>query len=192
MPEEIIETAVEDMQIDVNTDMDSDEEETGQAEEMLPDSEDEVADLPPGMTDEGLRDYLRARYARSISADMRIREHFVRLARQAEAAKERYPDFDLAREMENPVFARLTAPGVGIDPETAYEVVHGRNLRRQQRSEDIRRITRAVASGSLRPDENALTGSQAAPGIATDPRNLSPQARRDIRRRVEKGERVTF
>jgi len=188
MPEEMLENTMEDVQTGLNTDA----EETGQADAVFPAGDDEGTDLPPGMTDEGLRGYLRASHARSIYTDMRIREHFTRLARQAQAAKERYPDFDLSREMENPVFARLTAPGVGIDPETAYEVVHGRSLRTLQRHEDIRRIAHAVASGSLRPDENALMGSQAAPGIATDPRNLSPQARQDIRRRVEKGERVTF
>ena len=155
-------------------------------------AEDDGPGLPPGMTGDGLRQFLNARHAREISADMRLRAHYERLSRQAGELKARYPGFDLAAEMRDPVFVRLTAPGVDIDPGTAYEIVHRHSLREAQRRADLQRAAEAVRSGSLRPDESALSGVHAAQPVRTDPRNLSADDRRDIRRRVERGERVMF
>ena len=152
----------------------------------------EADDLPPGMSPEGLRRFLSARHAREICADRRMQAHYAALAARGEALKAEYPDFDLAREMEDPTFARLTAPGVDIDPGTAYEIVHRHALQKARRSADLLRAAQAVSAGSLRPDESALTGTRAAAAVRTDPRNLSSQDRKDIRRRVERGERVTF
>lgn len=158
-------------------------------DQAFPDSAD---DLPPGMTESGLRQYLYARHARQIASDMRLREHYSRLARRAEALRDSYPDFDLADEMRDPVFARLTAPGVDLDPADAYEVVHRHSLAEARRRADLQRAAQAVFSGSLRPSESALSGVYASVPVKTDPRSLSPDDRRDIRRRVERGERVTF
>lgn len=148
--------------------------------------------LPPGVTEQALRRFLQARHAREIGAEIRLREHYVRLAQQAEALKAVYPDFDLAREMQNPDFVRLTAPGVDIDPGTAYEIIHRRDLQKDVRAAERRRISRAIQSGSYRPAENALAGSHASTPVHTDPRNLSTEDRKDIHRRVARGERVTF
>ena len=149
-------------------------------------------DIPHGMSREGLRRFLRARHAREICADRRMMEHYAALFARAEELKAEYPDFDLAREMENPIFVRLTAPGVDIDPGTAYEIIHRRDLEKARRSEDFARTVQAVRSGSLRPDESALTGARAAVPVRTDPKNLSAEDRKDIRKRVQRGERVTF
>lgn len=159
----------------------------------IPDVESESAeDMPPGVTEEGLRRFLNARHAREIEADMRLREHFVRLNRQAEALKEQYPGFDLAKEMQDPTFARLTAPGVDIDPGTAYEIVHRRSLDKARQQAELQKAAKAVVSGSFRPSESALAGTHISVPVRTDPRNLSSDDLRDIRRRVERGERVTF
>ena len=109
-----------------------------------------------------------------------------------EELKAQYPDFDLAKEMQDPVFARLTAPGVEIDPGTAYEIVHRQSLRKARQQEDLQRAAQAVVSGSYRPSEGALSGIHASVPVRTDPRNLSSDDLRDIRKRVERGERVTF
>ena len=162
-------------------------------EDVLPSIEEaDISDLPPGMTEDGLRQFLRARHAREISADMRMHDHYAGLVRQAEELNAQYPGFDLAREMQNPIFVRLTAPGVGIDPGTAYEIVHRRSLREADRRAGFERAAQAVRSGSLRPSESALSGVYASTPVKTDPRNLSSDDRKAIRRRVERGERVTF
>lgn len=149
-------------------------------------------DLPPGVSEEGLRYFLNARHARQIAADMQLRDHFNRLARQTQALKQQYPDFDLTREMQNPTFARLTAPGVGIDPAIAYEVVHHHSLRESTRQNDLVRIGQAIRAGALRPGENALVGTHMPSPMRTDPRSLSPADRLDIHRRVARGERVVL
>lgn len=161
--------------------------------EELPEAEmPDEDDLPGGMTREGLRHALNARHAREIYADMRLKEHFTRLSERAAALKEKYPDFDLAGEMQNPAFARLTAPGVGIDPADAYEIVHRQSLMENARRRDLERISLAIQSGSFRPSESAMTDARVNSPMRADPRNLSMEDRRDIRRRVERGERVTF
>lgn len=148
--------------------------------------------LPPGFSENSLRGFLNARHAREIAADMHLRSHYENLSQQASALKQQYPDFDLAREMRDPVFARLTSPGVGIDPATAYEIVHHKSLRASDRHDDLCRISRAIRSGSLRPSENALTGNHNASPVKTDPRSLSAADRIDIRNRVARGERVVL
>ena len=149
-------------------------------------------DLPPGVSEEGLRNFLNARHARQIAVDMQLRDHFNLLTQQAQALRQQYPDFDLAQEMQNPIFARLTAPGVGIDPAIAYEVVHHRSLRESSRQNDLVRIGQAIQAGSLRPGENALISTHMPSPARTDPRNLSSADRLDIHRRVARGERVVL
>lgn len=43
--------------------------------------------------------------------------HILGLQQQAEAMRESWPDFDLVKELQNPVFLQLTAPGTGIGVE---------------------------------------------------------------------------
>jgi len=193
MPEEFIENTEQatdevDGKIPEDTAVETDDVQEDIPAEVTADE----SNLPPGMTEEGLRKFLSARHAREISADMRLHDHYARLVRQAEELKAQYPGFDLASEMRNPVFARLTAPGVDIDPGTAYEIVHRHSIREADRFAGLQRAAEAVRSGSLRPAESALSGVHAPAPVRTDPRNLSPDDRRDIRRRVERGERVMF
>ena len=99
---------------------------------------------------------------------------------RAEAIKREYPDFDLERELENPTFARLL--NNGVDPKIAFEVVHhGEQSRREER----------LAQNAARPVENGLTGLSAAVS-KSDPRALSRQERRELRRRAARGEEIVW
>lgn len=126
--------------------------------------------------------------------EQRMRQHFDGLAQQAEQVKQLYPDFDLLTEMNNPTFARLTAPNSGIDVRTAYEAVHRDELRgaemqfAAQRSAE--RVANAVRSNSARPVENGLSGQQGASVVKTDPRTFTNADRREIRDRVRRGEKI--
>jgi hypothetical protein len=126
--------------------------------------------------------------------EQRMRQHFDGLAQQAEQVKQLYPDFDLLTEMQNPTFARLTAPNSGIDVRTAYEAVHRDELRgaemqfAAQRSAE--RVANAVRSNSARPVENGLSGQQGASVVKTDPRTFTTADRREIRDRVRRGEKI--
>ena len=55
----------------------------------------------------------KAEQNRTIQEQM-IQQHFVKLEQQSEAMKKVFPNFDLRTEHQNPAFARMTAPGVGI------------------------------------------------------------------------------
>lgn len=155
-------------------------------------SPDEDFDLPPGLTRERLKTLLNQRHAREIAEDMRLRRHFTRLHQQVDALKDQYPDFDLSREMANPLFARLTAPEVAIDPATAYEIIHRQSLEKARQETRQRQLSQIALSSALRPRENALTGVHAAAPMKTDPRHLSESDRQAIRQRVARGERIVL
>lgn len=155
-------------------------------------SPDEDLDLPPGLTGERLKFLLNQRHAREIAEDMRLRRHFTRLHQQVDALKDQYPDFDLSREMANPLFARLTAPEVAIDPATAYEIIHHQSLEKARQETRQRQLSQIALSSALRPRENALTGVHATSPMKTDPRHLSESDRQAIRQRVARGERIVL
>ena len=120
-------------------------------------------------------------------------EAFAKLVKDSENVKEFYPDFDLAKELENPNFGRLVVSG--IDPKTAYEVVHKDEIITSAMKYTTQRATQdavaAVASGS-RIAENGLNG-QAASQAKLDVSKLTKEQRAEIRRRVlERGEKVTL
>ena len=102
------------------------------------------------------------------------------LLAQTEAAKAKHPELDLEQELENPTFARLL--NSGVDPATAYEVVH-----HQEQSDRAASLARNAA----RPQENGL-GSAAATVTKPDPRALSRQERKLLRRRAARGEEIVW
>ena len=117
-----------------------------------------------------------------------LRQHYESLVRQGEAMKKVYPKFDLQKELQNPVFARMTAPGKGLmSVEDAYKAVHhnelqiaGMQIAVQKTTE---KISNAIQAGSRRPDE-AGTSSQ-APSVSTfDYRNASREQREALKKRI--------
>lgn len=129
-------------------------------------------------------------------AETRMRQHFATLARQADEAKRLYPDLDLMAEMNNPTFARLTAPGVGVNVRTAYEVVHCDELRGAEMQfaaqKSAERMANAVRANGMRPVENGMNSRQNSSPVKTDPRTLTKQDREEIKRRVLRGEKIAF
>lgn len=141
------------------------------------------------------RDQAVAQNNQSIQ-EQRMRAHFDQMAQQTDQVKQLYPDFDLLTEMNNPMFARLTAPGVGIDVRTAYEVVHRDEMRGAEMQfaaqKAAERVANSVRSNSARPVENGLNGQQGASTVKTDPRTLTKADRAEIRERVGRGEKIVF
>ena len=91
--------------------------------------------------------------------ERQAQEHVMNLVRQGEQLKALYPNFDLAVEMQNPEFRRLTGPGVNIDVKTAYQVIHANELQTQyvaagaQQAEA--KLAQARSANRRRPAENA-------------------------------------
>lgn len=138
---------------------------------------------------------LKEREQQSIQ-EQQLRSHFNKLAQQAEQAKQLYPGLDLQKEMQNPTFARLTSPGVGIDVRTAYEVVHREEMRGAEMQyaaqKTAEQMANAIRSGSMRPAENGLQGSQGSGAVKADPRSLTKADHEEIKRRVRRGDKIYF
>ena len=116
--------------------------------------------------------------------------HIQGLERQAAAMQAVFPGFDLRRELGNPMFARLTAPDVGLSVEDAYYTVHRRSLQsaamQVTAQRTARRITEAIRSG-MRPVESG--GGTPAVGVQ-DYRSMSPQERAALKARIRAGEKI--
>lgn len=128
-------------------------------------------------------DYLAA-LGQALSAQAREVNRYLayrELMAEAQAAKARHPEFDLERELEDPGFARLLHSGV--DPCTAYEVVH----RREQ--EDRRQ---RMAENACRPLENGLGNASLAAVSKPDPKALTRAERKLLRRRAARGEEIVW
>jgi hypothetical protein len=126
-----------------------------------------------------------------------IQQHFVKLQQQGEELRKTFPNFDLRTELQNPAFARMTSPNVGISVEDAYYAVHRNEIQAASMQitaqKTAEKISNAIASGSRRPDESGA--SSQAPSVSTfDYAKASREQReafkKDLRNRMARGEKV--
>ena len=129
--------------------------------------------------------------------EQKLRNHFDSLQRQGEAMKKVFPNFDLAKELQNPAFARMTSPNVGISVEDAYYAVHRNEIQtaamKATAQQTAQKISNSIQAGSRRPDEAGSSGQ--APSVTTfNYKNASREQREafkaDIRARMARGEKV--
>ena len=115
-------------------------------------------------------------------------QHIQGLEQQGEALKKIFPSFDLRKELQNPAFARMTAPGKGImSVEDAYRAVHRQEIESASMQvvaqKTAQKISNAIQSGSRRPDEAGIS-SQAASVTAFNYRNASKDQREALKKRI--------
>ena len=117
-----------------------------------------------------------------------------RLHAQVEAAKQLYPELDIASELKDEVFLKLMA-AAGGDVRRAYEMkYHERiitNAMQYAASVTEQRLSDSMASRVGRPGENALSGVSAVV-MSPDPENLTRAQRSEIKKRVRRGERILW
>ena len=123
----------------------------------------------------------------------KFQQHIVKLEQQAEAMKKVFPNFDLRTELQNPAFARMTSPNVGISVEDAYYAVHRNEIQtaamQVTAQKTAQKISNAIVSGSRRPNENGTSGQ--APSVTTfDYRSMSPEQRKSLKDRIRSGEKI--
>ena len=116
-----------------------------------------------------------------------IQQHFAKLEEQSEAMKKVFPNFDLRIELQNPAFARMTSPNIGISVADAYYAIHRAEIQNASNEAIAKRtadkVTAAIASGSRRPDESGV--SSQAPSVTTfDYRNASREQREALKQRI--------
>jgi len=120
-----------------------------------------------------------------------VSEIYQKWAQQAEAFKQKNPDFDLKRECENPEYAKLLR--VGVDVETAYRVVHFDETVQAVAQTTAQKVESSVINNirakGMRPSEN---GASPTPGVIfkDDVSKLTRRDRAEAVRRAQKGEFV--
>lgn len=124
------------------------------------------------------QDRLKGEYGRAARAKAQLDS----LKQQAEEMKKNFPDFDLARELENREFLKLTAPHTGLSLEEAYYALHYRELAESLTKAASLSAARSLGSGAARPRE--LRGGQAALSSSGDPRQMSRQEREELKKRI--------
>ena len=111
---------------------------------------------------------------------------------QAENARKVYPKLSLQGELKNPKFEQLLKSGV--DVKTAFEVIHKDELipAAMQYAVEKTEQTMAgkIAAQASRPVENGNGGSPVQ--VKTDPSKMTKAERREVCRRVARGERIVF
>ena len=136
--------------------------------------------------DQQERDHARQQREEARNLEQqKLQNHFMRLEQQGEALKKVFPSFDLRKELQNPVFARMTAPNVGVSVEDAYHAIHrkeimsaGMQVTAQQTAQQI---SNAIQAGSRRPDENGTSGQSAS--VTTFDYSKASKAQRDALKR---------
>lgn len=110
---------------------------------------------------------------------------------QAEETKKVYPGFDLRAEMANPKFMELLKSN--IDVRTAYEVLHKDDIIRgamQFTAQTVEsKLSKKIAAGGARPAENGMSSGSAAV-VKSDPSLWTKEDRREVARRVARGEKI--
>ena len=117
-----------------------------------------------------------------------MRQHIESVAKQSEALKKVFPNFNLDEEMKNEAFVRMTAPGKGLmSVEDAYYAVHRKEIE-AARSQVIaqqtaQNISNAIQAGARRPDENGTSG-QSASVTTFDYSKASKEQREALKREI--------
>ena len=113
--------------------------------------------------------------------------------RQAEEAKQLYPNLNFEAETQNPQFRQLLLSG--IDVGTAYLVIHKDDIipaAMQYTAKTVeQKLTNKVIANGARPSENG-NSSQSATVVKSDVSQLSKADRAEIIRRVQRGEKIRF
>ena len=110
---------------------------------------------------------------------------------QEDRTKQVYPEFDLAAELKNPDFQSLVRSNIPV--QTAFEVVHKDEIIAKGMSFAAKKVEQKVANAIIangrRPSEG---GRDSAAVVKSDVSQLTKADRREIIRRVQRGEKIVF
>ena len=116
-----------------------------------------------------------------------MQQHFGRMQMQAQEMQQTFPGFDLMTELENPTFARLTSPDVGMSLKDAFLAVHHEEIQQASMQyatqQAMMAASQAVQSGTMRPAENG-NKPQGPINTSIDPSTWSRKDRELISKRM--------
>ena len=122
-----------------------------------------------------------------IDEDQLNRRHIMGLIEQGEKMKSVFPNFDLRKELENPEFRRLTARGVNVSVDDAYNIVHRHELELAQAQivdqKATERVQNTIRAGQARPDESGAS-SQASTVTTVDWKHATPEQLKEQAKRI--------
>ena len=154
-----------------------------------------------GMTVEGYQAHLALQQqlqralesSRQMREQMEARQQAERWAQEGAKIAEKYPNFNLAAEMQNPQFGKLLQSGVPM--EHAYQVIHLGEIVSgvaQSTAESTKaKMAANIRARGARPAENAQSG-QSGFTVKDDVSKLTRKDRAEIARRAQRGEKITF
>lgn len=133
-----------------------------------------------------------ARTQRTLE-EQKIQQHIMSLEQQGEAMKQTFPNFDLRTELQNPAFARMTSPGVGLSVEDAYYAVHRKEIQaaamQVTAQKTAQKLSNSIQANQRRPEENGTSG-QAASVTTFEYAKASKADREALKARIRRGEKI--
>ncbi len=156
----------------------------------VPEAMEELPEQPEDTGSQSLRDAMRERAANEQIAAWQAEEAEIRM---------QYPEFDLMQEIHDPLFASLIASPdarTRLSLRAAYEACHVDRVREQAAREAAKaaesNTLHSIRAGMTRPREaGSGTGAAVAPN-RIDIARLTRAERRELERRAERGEKITF
>lgn len=134
--------------------------------------------------DEIMREAAQARRNNALQEET-MRRHFVSLREQEATLKKTIPGFDLNVEMQNPAFARMTAPGSMLSLEQAYNAIHHKEIvaaAKERATQEAREaLSKSVQAGRTRPQE---AGQSAAPAPVPTLDFKDPAVRAQLKQQI--------
>ena len=134
-----------------------------------------------------------AREAQERSTKEKVDQQMEIWYRESEALKEKFPEFDLQTETQNPDFLAMLKSGVPM--EHAFKVIHMdeivTNAMKTTQALSEKRVVDNIRAKGSRPVENGA-GSHSAFTVKNDVSKLTKADRAEIAKRVERGERISF
>jgi hypothetical protein len=101
--------------------------------------------------------------------------------------KKVFPKFELRAELQNPYFAKMTAPNIGMSVEDAYYAVHRKEIQaaamQVTAQKTAQKLSNSIQAGGRRPNENGASGQ--APSVTSfNYKNASREQREALKRRI--------
>lgn len=133
-----------------------------------------------------------ARQMQQREKDAQNAEAWQEVLRQADEAKEIYPNFDIEQEMLNEDFAQLVA--VNVPVKTAFEVIHHDELQAMSAKaiadQTAQKVANSVKANKRRTGEGQGSGTPVF--VKNDPKSLTDEDRENIYERVMAGEKISW
>lgn len=129
----------------------------------------------------------------NTQAQQQAQERLAKWYQEAEQVKGIYPSFDFKAEFADRNFQGMLKAGVPM--QTAYEAMHHAeltaNAARAAAQSAGQQMAARIQNKAARPKENGMS-AQSAAITKSDVHSLTPAERREIARRVQRGDKIVF